>query len=100
MKRSIILSLSVLIVSLAGCHWCIDTIFGNIANDSPKRKPGMSDAQYEYALEQHRVDEYVRDVKEWDNEHYMKQYGYPKHLDTYIPPYEDDRTDAEKMFQQ
>jgi hypothetical protein len=77
----------------------MDLVFANIVDPAPKRTPGMSDAQYEYALERHRVDEYVRKTKEADNAHYMEQYGYPKHLDAYAPPYKDDRTDAEKMFQ-
>ncbi len=89
MKRLLILSLSVLLLSFAGCQ-----------RGTPKRKPGMTDSQYEYALEQHRVNEAYRDIQEWDNEHYMRKFGQPLHPNVYAKPYKDERTEAEKMLQQ
>ncbi len=33
MKRPFFLSLPVLVLSLAGCQWCMDLVFDNIGND-------------------------------------------------------------------
>lgn len=89
MKRTAILALMVLVLSLTGCRWFGDFINSNLDNDPPKRRPGTSDERYERELEQWRIDRQVRTMQESENKDYMKQYGYPEYPNVPCPPSDD-----------
>ncbi len=97
MKRLVLLSLVAAILSLAGCRWFCDLLLDNL-DQPPKRRPGMSDESYARVLEEHRLSENVREMRESENADHMEQYGYPKYPNVPCPPYKDDRTAVEKAI--
>jgi len=68
MKRLVILTLSALILTLAGCEFLADLLVQNLFDDRPKRRPGWSDARYEAALEERRINKIVREFNEREYE--------------------------------
>ncbi|MCU0963262.1 MAG: hypothetical protein MUF48_24485 [Pirellulaceae bacterium] len=92
MKRLLMASLLVGMLSLTGCQWLTNLLITNIAGDSdkpPERRAGWSDERYAYALEEHRRSEIARDMMERENQLHMQEFGYPKYPHVYCPPPED-----------
>jgi len=79
MKRLVILSLSALILTLAGCEFLADLLVQNLFDDYPKRQPGWSDARYEAAVEEYNANKFEREFNEGEYEDYMEAHDYPKH---------------------
>jgi hypothetical protein len=71
MRRRIWLALCCVALSVAGCE-----------SGAPERPAGCSDERYASLLEQHRIAEQVHEEHEFENEHYLQQYGrlkYPEY---------------------